>query len=169
MGRLSIHEAHQHHSALTLQEYKRLPPARLSSSSFSPLPSHPAPVSPLRLARRHPPATRPSLRPAHHRHPGVPCSSSSLLLASTPSDFLLLDAPTPRLPPPWRHLLLVARQILSYSHQIRPPQATTVFTNEFPRSFFHLRGVQDAYGGLKRMLHGRPRRHICRTRGIPDA
>jgi hypothetical protein len=37
MGRLSIHEAHQHHSALTLQEYKRLPPARLSSSSFSPL------------------------------------------------------------------------------------------------------------------------------------
>jgi hypothetical protein len=134
MGRLPIHEAHQHHSALIPQEYKNPPPAPVFP--LCPARCRPAAPAPVSSSCSVPPcrstATRLSLHPTRRRRPGTPCFAAG---QAPPFGLLLPDVPSPWLPPPRRRLLLVACQIPSYSHRIRPPQTATVFTDEFSWSF----------------------------------
>jgi hypothetical protein len=130
--------------ALNPQEYKKSPPARLSSSSCSTPSSRHPPVT----SSCSPPLKRPLL---------------FILLAAgqaPPSSFLLPDAPS-------------ASSSLMSSAPCRPPDPSSpspcrLHRRVFPL-LFHSRGVHGTYSDVNRTLHGRTRRHIRRTDGVPDS
>jgi hypothetical protein len=93
MGRLPIHEAHQHHSALIPQEYKNPPPAPVFP--LCPARCRPAAPAPVSSSCSAPPcrstATRLSLHPTRRRRPGAPCFAAG----QVPPFGLLPDGPSP--------------------------------------------------------------------------